>query len=222
LSFIIIVALGLLLYKAIETPAYENGIMTDYRDGKKYKTLEIGRQTWMAENLNYSDAGDSGKCYNDDPSNCEIYGRLYDWETAMKICPEGWHLPSSDEWGTLYKHVGGNNSFRTTEKKLKSKSGWKDDKNDEYSGNGTDYFGFSALPGGLDWCSPRFDDTDELIGCIEKSNFSFLGSAGFWWTATEDDISPSIEARFEYIPEAVLDEMYKLSLLSVRCVRHRF
>ena len=112
-------------------------ILVDKRDGKKYKTVKIGNQTWMAENLNYK-TGDS-YCYKDKEANCTKYGRLYSWDAALKACPAGWHLPSNAEFETLFSSVGGKNF---ADKSLKSKKGWKD------NGNGTDAFGFSALPAG--------------------------------------------------------------------------
>ena len=110
-------------------------IFTDSRDGKKYKTVAIGMQTWMAENLNYDDR--YGKCYDNNPANCEIYGRLYDWRTAMEVCPAGWHLPSSEEWQELVNTVGDDAGT-----KLKATVSWNS------GGNGTDEFGFTALAGG--------------------------------------------------------------------------
>src|SRR5215469_10890371 len=91
-------------------PAITYGSFTDSRDSKTYRTVVIGTQTWMAENLNYNATG--SKCYNDSTQYCDLYGRLYDWTTAMAgvssssanpsgvlgICPVGWHLPSDAEW----------------------------------------------------------------------------------------------------------------------------
>jgi len=132
---------------------------TDPRDGKVYKTVKIGNQVWMAENLNYDASG--SKCYNNDPANAEKYGRLYDWETAKKVCPAGWHLPSEEEWEILIDFVGGAEIAGT---KLKAKFGWNDF-------NGTDDFGFSALPGGR-----------------MSYGFCEVGYSGFWWSASEDGL----------------------------------
>jgi len=134
------------------------GFMTDM-GGQVYKTIKIGTQTWMAENLNYN--APNSKCFNDDDDNCKVYGRLYDWETANTICPTGWHLPSDEDWNVLTAFVGDN-----TGTKLKSISGWNDDGGN--SGNGTDNYGFTALQSDLGY-----------------SNGITFGSA-FWWSATPE------------------------------------
>jgi hypothetical protein len=108
--------------------------------GKTYKTVVIGTQNWMAENLNYNVSG--SHCYDNLESNCNKYGRLYDWATAKTVCPAGWHLPSGTEWATLINYVGGSN---IAGKKLKATSGWNN------GGNGQNTYGFSALPGGIEY-----------------------------------------------------------------------
>jgi len=136
-----------------------NGTLTDGRDGKKYKTVVIGGKRWMGENLNYQTISGSW-CYENAGSNCNKYGRLYDWNTAKAVCPKSWHLPSRQEWDELVKASGGNKAG----KNLKSESGWNN------RGNGKDKYGFSALPGGRRYSG---------------GSFYGAGSDGGWWTATE-------------------------------------
>ena len=115
--------------------------LTDLRDGQTYRTVTIGDQVWMAENLNYN--YDSwlhhSYCYNDNEENCDKYGRLYHAQAAIAACPNGWHLPDSLEFVALIEAVGGEDVAR---EKLKSTSDWPDGE------NGTDEFGFAALPTG--------------------------------------------------------------------------
>ncbi|WP_275976887.1 FISUMP domain-containing protein, partial [Fibrobacter sp. HC4] len=154
-------------------PEITYGTMTDTRDNKTYKTVKIYDQVWMAENLNYADSvktpslkGNSW-CYGNKAENCDVAGRLYTWAAAIDsvalandvdnpqtcgyfkecrlptvvqgVCPSGWHLPTYDEWQTLFKAVGGSSAAGEA---LKSGSGWSG------NGNGTDTYGFSALPAG--------------------------------------------------------------------------
>ena len=130
------------------------GTVTDERDGQTYKTVKIGSQVWMAENLNYA----TTTSYSSNDLSCDTPGRLYSWAAAVGkiegecvyaencnlgtgnirgICPKGWHLPSNEEWNTLFTAVGDSS---VAGKMLKSTSGWKN------NGNGSDKYGFSALP----------------------------------------------------------------------------
>jgi uncharacterized protein (TIGR02145 family) len=158
-------------------PKIKYGSMTDERNQITYKTIKIGKQTWFAENLNYNEKG--SKCYNDyDDSYCKINGRQYDWETAMKVCPSGWHLPSKEEWDALFASVGGE---KIAGKKLKAKSGW-----DAYDGkyNGTDDFGFSALPSDIFYSGVNFT----------TSGFGIIGG---WWSTETDET----HAKYAYSRE---------------------
>ena len=105
----------------------------DSRDGERYRTIKIGSQIWMAENLRYKcDGTHSYKQKNDLPFVKE-YGLLYDWETAKDVAPKGWHLPSWHEFKQLEECVGNVNL-------LKKKEAWK-----KFSNS---FFGFDALPAG--------------------------------------------------------------------------
>jgi len=172
----------------------------------EYKSVKIGKQTWMAENLAYNAPG--SRCYEDNITYCYKYGRLYDWKTAMKACPKGWHLPSQAEWATLDNFVSaGTKEF--TGKKLKAASGW------QKSGNGEDAFGFSALPGGY-W---------DYSGGGTQQGYFHIGYHGYWWSATEYDASKawtsimSSDAIFMRVNSAI-SSWNKNNLFSVRCIKN--
>jgi uncharacterized protein (TIGR02145 family) len=213
----------------------EYDFMTD-NDGRTYKTVEISYPEgyseiyqqlygdppiWMAENLNYNVS--SSVCYEERESNCDKYGRLYNWATAMAlpdscnsddcasqidarrhrgICPSGWHLPSEKEWKTLVAAAGGGTS-------LKANSGWEPFQ--EQSGNGTDARGFAALPGG---------------GGNADGNFFAIGEVGYLWTASDNGIlypNSAVHYIIFHINTISVNISssggLKSSLLSVRCVK---
>jgi len=138
------------------------GTFTDSRDGRAYRTVKIGKLTWMAENLNF--VTDSSLCYANADSNCTKYGRMYTWNDAVEACPAPWRLPDAGAWWDLVTAAGGRRIAGTT---LMSATGWMDGK------PGTDDFGFSALPGGetMSW----------------GSSFWGIGVFAEWWSATEID-----------------------------------
>jgi uncharacterized protein (TIGR02145 family) len=84
--------------------------LKDPRDGKVYKTVKIGDKWMMAENLAYKPDNGNYCAYGEKQKNVAKYGYLYDWETAKKNCPSGWHLPSKEEFETLLQNVGGSDS----------------------------------------------------------------------------------------------------------------
>lgn len=185
----------------------------DARDGKNYKLVNIGTQTWMAENLNYaaSDSkcgGDDGKLKDENTANCDKYGRLYNWTTAMKACPSSWHIPSNAEWDKLMRYVDGDSgtsspyNSRTAGKYLKAAGGWNE--YNKSSGNGTGAYGFVALPG----------------GSYSGGSLSGIGNYGYWWSASEKSTSYAYGRLMTYSYEkASWGYGNKRFLFSVRCIK---
>ncbi len=174
-------------------------VFTDPRDGQMYNTVKIGNQTWMVENLNFIPSSGDFWCYSDNAFGCSIYGRLYDWETAQSVSPDGWHLPSLAEWTTLINHYGGEDVASGPLKEA-GLSHW----NTPNTGS-TNSSGFTALPGG------------------ERGNngaFLDVGEYGNWWTSDELDATKanSIYMYFENddVESSAKD---KERGISVRCIR---
>lgn len=181
-------------------PNISYGEFTDSRDGQIYKTVKIGNQVWMAENLNYNIDSLKSMCYNNSVDSCFKYGRLYNWSAANSVCPQGWHLPTIDEWDTLVSYVGSGTAKIT----LKSASGW--DK------NGTNDFGFTALPAG-NYQGGYHDD------------FYSVGSATTFWSAGEYEecssagyciYTPTINNEIGFYRESI--KYKELYLYSIRCI----
>ena len=192
----------------------EYGTLTDERDGQTYKTVTIGTQTWMAENLNFETA--DCHCYKDSAKYCAKYGRYYTWADAMDsaaffsdnakgcgdgktctvktpargICPEGWHIPDSTEWNTLYSAMG--------------ESGYAmQAKGFEEWPNATDAYGFSAFPAG------HYSD-----------NFYNVGFSAFFWSASESNSGSAYHwYLFASIASLSNDHGYKDDGIAVRCVK---
>ena len=223
----------------------QHGTLHDARDGKTYRTVTIGSQTWMAENLNFEMA--KSYCYADEPYFCSKYGRLYLWSAAMDsvgmfsdngkgcghcwgsdccspvypvrgACPEGWHLPSKEEYATLIEFVGGvvdseyDTSFSGSSwchmqylyagKFLKAKTEW-------IEGSGTDEYGFSALPGGM------------FFGA-KQEGYDFLGTGAKFYTSSHDGYDGGVVvvelSRYDYIAING-DRGSDLDGKSVRCIK---
>ena len=170
------------------------GSMTDSRDGQIYKTVQIGSQTWMAQNLNYKT--ERSYCYNDSAANCAKYGRLYRWSVATTVCPQGWHLPTQTEWNALFTAAGG---ASVAGSKLKSTSGWSS------NGNGSDDFSFSALPTGY-----------KIVNDI----YDFEGDYAQFWSSTECSSKYAYIMYLSYYSNyAYLSNDMKFYSLSVRCLK---
>ena len=175
----------------------EYGELKDDRDGQTYKTVKIGDQVWMAENLNYE--GVDGYCYNDSAEYCEEYGRLYTWVSARDACPTGWHLPTREDLDTLLSTVGGDSLAGNA---LKSFAGWN---RAEDEGNGVDSYGFSGSPAG--WM--------DLTG-----DYYQVGYFGRFWSISNRSDKHAYTLHLKYNAESgSLDYTSKESAISVRCVK---
>ena len=180
---------------------YENAeSFIDERDGKIYKTVAIGNQNWMAENLNYET--ESSSCYDEESSNCEKYGRLYTWSAALNACPAGWRLPSVIDWNTLILNVGGSSKAAQN---LKSRDEWV--KNAE----GVDAFGFSALPAGYSY---RNLYKNMILGYDEKE------SSAYFWSSTEFDKDSAFFMFLNARNVAKVTSYIKENGRSVRCLKN--
>jgi uncharacterized protein (TIGR02145 family) len=199
------------------------------------ETVTIGTQTWLKCNLNveHNEGNGNSWCYEgtedytgielSGTEGCDKYGRLYDWYAAMDlprgckpsttcaeliqkphrgICPQGFHIPTIDEWDELIEASGG---YSTASSHLKASSGWG---TEEYH-NGTDNYGFSALPGG--------------IYNLGVPAFLAAGSQGQWWSATSKfDNYTAIRLYMSYVNKTVFkvesSSIYSLGI-SVRCLK---
>jgi uncharacterized protein (TIGR02145 family) len=202
-------------------------------DGNVYRTVAIGNYKWMAQNLKttrYNNgtilpnvAGNSAwsvlSCgaycwYNDNESNANTYGALYNWYAVKtgNLCPYGFRVPTDAEWKYLEGYVDSLNGVdnpvwdksglrgHNAGKRLKASSGWRS------GGNGTDDFGFSALPAG-----------ERLTGFNNT-----LGSSGFWWSSTEDTLSSAWYRCMIYSFDYVSRDTHPVKMgFSVRCIRDK-
>jgi uncharacterized protein (TIGR02145 family) len=212
------------------------GTSTVTYDGVTYNTVQIGSQCWLKENLRTTKYNDNSSipevtdpstwtsttsgaycCYNNNTSNCDTYGALYNWyavETG-KLCPSGWHVPSDAEWYTLTNYLSANSQYwcgsnsNYIAKSLASTTSWSTSTtacaigNDLSANNSS---GFSALPGG------RCNYSDGL--------FSAIGATGYWWSSTESSASNAWYRYMNYNYATVSRiNSGKSYGLSVRCLR---
>ncbi len=186
--FISIIVILFTILNTSKVNAQTKNTFKDERDGKTYKTIEIGHQTWMAENLAYKPSIGNYWALDNEQSNVAKYGYLYDWKTSKKVCPVGFHLPSDDEWKQLATHISKvenivqerDYTFEIVGKLLKSKSGWKNEC------NGTDKFGFSALPSNIRLRNGAFG-SDGDINSWWSSTSKNNRRAWYWYFGNSDD-----------------------------------
>jgi uncharacterized protein (TIGR02145 family) len=192
--------------------------------GQTYHTVIIGTQCWMKENLNIGKwvaQGQQGNqkqnevlekyCYQDDFTNCDLWGGLYEWDemmwygrtdNAQGICPEGWHIPSSDDWKTLVRFLGGND-VAGGPLKYTGSTGWQQP---NVGANGST--GFAALPAGY------YDTMAQLWHDAWRD--------AYFWSSETITKTTSVAVTLSYRKSAIdLYEEYNPSALSVRCIRNK-
>jgi uncharacterized protein (TIGR02145 family) len=185
----------------------------------KNKEITIGDQVWMSRNLNvdkfrngdripevktdeeWVKAGENEQpawCYYDNnPANGKEYGKLYNWYAVNDprgLAPEGWHVPSDEEWTELSEFLGKNPGF-----KMKSETGW------DGNGNGSNESGFNGLPGGI-----RYSGGPSC----------YVGKGGTFWSSSEDDSDDAWSRHLsDFTRDLLTDSTYKIHGISVRCLR---
>lgn len=195
------------------------GSLTDSRDGHAYRTVVIGTQTWMAENVAYLPSVNredeysisNAKHYVYDYKgtfveeakanpNYSTYGVLYNYLAATRACPSGWHLPDTTDWKTLVDYVDANNGTKGVGNSLKAITGWTTDPTIDNS----DDFGFHALPGGAHYSQSSIE----------------IEPYGQWWTAT---LYGNSEAYYFYMANfhsgVNIRSLDQYNGFSVRCLK---
>lgn len=171
--------------------------LIDARDGKVYKTTQIGQQTWMAENLAFK-TDKYSYYYGNKIENCKKYGRLYRWEAAAKACPSGWHLPVEEEWQTLEKELG------MTDAELAKSNVWR----------------------GTDQATKLLYDTTVNFAMKfggyhnPPSNNFLIGMQAFFWTATEAGAHAWYRQMRDGSGKIYRRTRPKVWAMSVRCVKN--
>lgn len=208
---------------AIFNPDVTYGTMTD-QDGNTYKTITVGTQTWMAENLyttKYNDGTSiphvigsndwrnlttGAYCSYNNETNLDsiaTYGYLYNWYAVNtgKLAPKGWHVPTESEWLTLIDYVGGEDIAGEKLRESSTKH-WPDS---PYT-SGTNEVGFTSLPGG---------SRDMFNG-----SFEYFGTQGYWWSSTEYNADRAW-LQNDYFNDADIygTYFYKGMGYSIRCVK---
>lgn len=226
--------------------AVEYDTFVDTRDSQVYRTIMIGPQRWLAQNLNY--ATDSSWCYERRPANCAKYGRLYQWKAASTACPEGWHLPTGFEWATI---LGRLDSTRLMAKLISAKdweigdttkvgmkatlSKWikpippryvRKVEHVEPAWVASDTLGFRALPAGIR--SKGTGESAEALTLMLTQNsqtrtygveFGLMGRFAYFWSMTDFDGFYTWGPDRRYVL-SVMSRAYNFERygFSVRCV----
>ena len=167
----------------------------DPRDSAYYRTAALNGQLWMTQNLNFQSLG---LCYNKQDSMCEQTGRLYTWQEAMNACPNGWRLPTDDEWWAMAGQFGKAHSF--------SKNGSR--------GAGEEAFKKLTKGGGSGFGA-------SLGGQYNGSAYSEMGEAGYYWTSIQDKGSGKVLTYYFSSRKGFVSRVTenKSNYFSCRCVK---
>jgi uncharacterized protein (TIGR02145 family) len=201
-----------ILVIAVSSSAQESGTFTDSRDGKTYKTVKIGTQTWMAENLAYK-VNSRCRAYDNNNDNASTYGYLYNWLTAQRVSPIGWHLPSVADWSKLIDALGG---AKTAGGKMKESGTVHWNKPNTGASNRVD---FVVLPGG---CCDIHGYIDITRGYRQTGGgFHFLGDGAYFWSSDAGSLN---EYAWGFSLGNRVSEIFKIMVpvfwsLSVRCIK---
>ena len=208
MKFLVVFAIpitALLLFACSES-------ISDSRDGQSYDIVKIGSLMWMAENLNFETS--NSFCPENDSRNCKRLGRLYSWAEAKSVCPEGWRLPTKEDFESLIAAQSRDDNSGAVPNAssavqnnqvgaaLKASDGWFK------KGNGSDALGFKALPAGYRSSNGKFDG---------------IGGYAYIWSATEDVENRESNAFYLFLSfssdAASINAFAKDDARSVRCVR---
>jgi len=173
----------------------QNSEFIDPRDSTKYKTVQILEQTWMAENLNFEHQ--DSYVYENQEIYGHVYGRLYTWEVAQNVCPDGWHLPTDIEWDILIHSI---DDPSYSGGKLKTQTHWS------HPNKGVFYtVGFNALPGGY---------------YLPEKGFNERQFNAYFWSQTEHNQDSAVALTLKN-KSAWANKTFekKQKAFSVRCIK---
>ena len=177
--------------------AQNSDFIMDERDGNIYLIAKFNATWWMCQNLKYN-TSEGSACYEDDETNCMLKGRLYSQEAAVEACPEGYHLPSDEEWKELESYIGMD----------------KDELDKKFNRNTGTVGRFLRMGGGLSF------DADYIGMVNPKGNSSHAGGRAYFWTSSEDDNGFGWIRIIEKTKDGVERQAYdKNNKLTVRCVK---
>ena len=173
--------------------SYIGKIPHDYgslkNEGETYRTIKIGNLEWMADNLNVDAEG--SHCYNDEKGNCKEYGRLYTFDAAKEVCPDGWHLPTFEDVTALTNVVNKSAMLRST-------SGWT-----SKASKGLNFWGFDAKP----------------AGGKENSDYFDLNTSAYFWVDSKSGEDASVLWINYYDAKPLVVKRNTKNEFSVRCVK---